>query len=57
MEIAIISTGVRHHPSDFDGSLKRTVLWYRDHEDWWKAIKEKSRDFQAYYAKAYAGRK
>lgn len=37
----------------FDEALRDTVLWYRDNESWWRAIKEKSRDFGDYYAKAY----
>ena len=42
------------HP--FARSLKSTVLWYRDHSEWWKKIREKSADFKSYYAKAYQGR-
>ena len=41
---------------DFAGSLRETVLWYRDNHRWWEAIKEKSRDFKTYYRKAYSGR-
>lgn len=37
-------------------TLAETVLWYRDNAHWWQAIKEKSGDFRAYYAKAYKGR-
>ena len=37
----------------FEKTFAETVLWYRDHADWWKAIKEKKKDFQEYYAKAY----
>lgn len=37
-------------------ALKRTVLWYRDHADWWQQIRDKSADFKSYYAKAYQGR-
>lgn len=40
----------------FKKAFRETVLWYRDHEDWWKAIKEKQSGFKAYYRKAYAGR-
>ncbi len=39
----------------FNDAFEKTVLWYRDHEDWWKAIKEKSADFKNYYKKAYHG--
>ncbi|MBI3251724.1 MAG: dTDP-glucose 4,6-dehydratase [Candidatus Omnitrophica bacterium] len=40
----------------FDESLRETVLWYRENEDWWRRIKEKNPDFKDYYAKAYAAR-
>ena len=42
--------------SDFEKALEETVRWYREHRDWWKAIKEKKDDFKKYYALAYAGR-
>ena len=38
----------------FDKALEETVLWYRDHQVWWKSIKEKSEDFKKYYSKAYS---
>lgn len=41
---------------NFDARLRETVHWYKENESWWKAIKERSKDFQSYYAKAYAGR-
>jgi len=37
----------------FDDALRRTVQWYRDNEPWWRAIKERSAEFKAYYAKQY----
>jgi len=37
----------------FDTAFRSTVLWYRDHEAWWQAIKQKQEGFQSYYAKAY----
>jgi dTDP-glucose 4,6-dehydratase len=40
----------------FKYAFPETVLWYRDHEAWWKAIKEKQKDFKKFYKKAYAGR-
>ncbi|MCG3175559.1 MAG: dTDP-glucose 4,6-dehydratase [Candidatus Omnitrophica bacterium] len=40
----------------FPEGLRETVLWYRDHEAWWRRIKEKSEEFKRYYARAYAGR-
>lgn len=42
--------------SDFDVMLEETVRWYVDHEPWWRAIKERSAEYQAYYAKQYGGR-
>jgi dTDP-glucose 4,6-dehydratase len=41
----------------FDEALAATVGWYRDHEDWWRKIKERSADFQAFYETYYKGRK
>lgn len=38
----------------FDDALEATVLWYRDHEAWWRRLKEKGGGFAAYYKKAYA---
>jgi dTDP-glucose 4,6-dehydratase len=40
----------------FDSGLAETVAWYRDHRDWWEAIKQKSADFKAYYERQYASR-
>jgi dTDP-glucose 4,6-dehydratase len=42
--------------SDFDAMLEETVQWYVDHEPWWRAIKERSAEFKAYYAKQYGAR-
>jgi dTDP-glucose 4,6-dehydratase len=39
--------------ASFEQSLTRTVFWYRDRPEWWKAIKEKSRDFQEFYKTNY----
>ena len=41
----------------FEEALRDTVLWYRENESWWRAIKERSRDFSDYYAKAYGDRR
>jgi dTDP-glucose 4,6-dehydratase len=38
----------------FDEGLERTVRWYVENEPWWRAIKERSAEFRAYYAKQYA---
>jgi dTDP-glucose 4,6-dehydratase len=40
----------------FDDALRHTVLWYKENESWWRAIKDKSKDFTAFYAKAYTER-
>lgn len=42
--------------TNFDEALERTVRWYVDNEQWWRAIKERSAEFKAYYAKQYANR-
>jgi dTDP-glucose 4,6-dehydratase len=42
--------------TDFDAALERTVQWYVANEPWWRAIKERSAEFKAYYEKQYAGR-
>jgi dTDP-glucose 4,6-dehydratase len=42
--------------TDFDAALERTVRWYVDNEPWWRAIKERSAEYKAYYEKQYAGR-
>lgn len=43
--------------TDFEQALTATVRWYSDHVSWWKRIKEKSRDFSAFYEKYYRDRK
>ncbi len=42
--------------TDFDAALERTVQWYTTNEPWWRAIKERSAEYKAYYEKQYAGR-
>ena len=42
--------------TDFDEGLERTIRWYQANETWWRAIKEKSADFQAWLARNYANR-
>jgi dTDP-glucose 4,6-dehydratase len=32
----------------FDEALASTVRWYRDHETWWRKIKDRSPDFRAF---------
>jgi dTDP-glucose 4,6-dehydratase len=42
--------------TNFDDALRRTVQWYMENEPWWRAIKERSAEFKAYYEKQYAAR-
>jgi len=51
----LASLGFSIH-TDFAEALETTVSWYRENEAWWRAIKEKSAEFRAYYAKQYDGR-
>jgi len=49
-----IRSKLRWKPSrSFAGGLKETVLWYREHEAWWKATKLGG--FQDYYSMQYGG--
>jgi len=41
----------------FDEALAATVSWYRQNPDWWRKIKEKSRDFRNFYESYYRERK
>jgi dTDP-glucose 4,6-dehydratase len=41
---------------EFEEGLKKTVQWYVENEAWWRAIKERSAEFKAYYAKQYGNR-
>ena len=38
----------------FADAIKTTIQWYRDNEDWWRAIK--SGEYMDYYAKQYDGK-
>ncbi len=38
----------------FDTAIRQTIQWYKDHEDWWRAIK--SGEYMKYYETQYAGR-
>ena len=42
--------------TSFDEALERTVKWYQANEPWWRAIKERSAEYKAYYEKQYAAR-
>ena len=37
-------------------ALRRTALWYLNNDAWWRAIKERSAEFKAYYDKQYGTR-
>jgi len=43
--------------TDFEETLTATIQWYADNPDWWKRIKEKSREFQSFYESYYKDRK
>ena len=40
----------------FDRAFMDTVLWYEKHQSWWRAIKEKKKEFKEFYRMAYADR-
>jgi dTDP-glucose 4,6-dehydratase len=40
----------------FDDGLRRTLTWYVNNEPWWRAIKDRSAEFKAYYDKQYGAR-
>ncbi len=41
----------------FEEGLASTVRWYRENEDWWRKIKDRSRDFRSFYDTYYKERK
>jgi dTDP-glucose 4,6-dehydratase len=41
----------------FEDGLAATVRWYEAHPAWWKAIKEKSREFKSFYDTYYKDRR
>ncbi|MGZ7039260.1 MAG: dTDP-glucose 4,6-dehydratase [Thermoanaerobaculia bacterium] len=41
---------------NFDEALQATIHWYVQNEPWWRAIKERSAEYKAYYEKQYANR-
>lgn len=41
---------------NFEEALTFTIRWYQENSEWWRKIKEKSKDFQEFYAKYYAKR-
>lgn len=42
--------------TDFNEALEQTVQWYQKNEAWWRAIKERSAEYKAFYAKQYGNR-
>jgi dTDP-glucose 4,6-dehydratase len=40
----------------FEEGLAETVRWYRDHEDWWRPIKERDAAYREFYRSQYAQR-
>ena len=42
--------------TNFDEALEKTIRWYGENESWWRAIKERSAEFKAYYEKQYGAR-
>jgi dTDP-glucose 4,6-dehydratase len=41
----------------FEEALASTVRWYQENEEWWRKIKERSRDFKTFYETYYRDRK
>jgi dTDP-glucose 4,6-dehydratase len=41
---------------DFEKGLEKTVRWYMENEPWWRAIKERSAEYKAYYEKQYGSK-
>ncbi|MEP6992992.1 MAG: dTDP-glucose 4,6-dehydratase [Acidobacteriota bacterium] len=40
----------------FEKGLVETVLWYRDHEEWWRPIKERDAAYREFYRSQYGQR-
>lgn len=40
----------------FEEGLRRTVEWYRQHQDWWRKIKERSSEYKRFYKQYYQER-
>jgi len=41
----------------FQDGLAATVRWYREHPGWWRAIKDKSREYKSFYDAQYKDRR
>jgi len=42
---------------DFNKALEFTVRWYQENTNWWRKIKEKSKEFKSFYSEYYRERK
>ncbi len=42
--------------ADFAATLKKTVQWYVENEQWWRRIKEQDTEYQEYYHQQYQAR-
>ncbi len=42
--------------NEFISALDRTIRWYKENEEWWKAIKHKNADYRKFYGKQYEGK-
>jgi dTDP-glucose 4,6-dehydratase len=42
--------------ANFDQGLAETVAWYREHERWWRPIKDEDPEFRKYYQGQYGQR-
>jgi len=42
--------------TDFAAMLEKTVQWYREHEQWWRRIKEQDSGYKHYYREQYQKR-
>ncbi len=40
----------------FESGLTETIRWYRDHEEWWRPIKERDAAYREYYRSQYGQR-
>ncbi len=49
--------GWRPRHTDFRAALAQTIRWYREHEAWWRAIREKSAEYQRFKQEYYRNRK
>ncbi len=43
--------------TNFSEALEKTISWYKQNRKWWKDIREKSREYQRFYAEWYRNRR